>query len=140
MKDATHTTTNIRLLRLRERILRTRIPFRATLTYLSNETRVMEKIDAAKNVSVAGARYRQTASPKNHLNGSCSFKMAIGKLNNSTQRSAIARLKRYWLVDPSTWGFRMIVKQTKALPMIPKMPRVIWNPILKMVSPNGSSR
>jgi len=93
--------------------------------YLSKAIRVIVNMAAPKKVSVAGTTYRQNALPKDHLNGSCSFRMPMGKLKIRIPISAIAKLKRYWLVGPSTFGFRMIIKQTIAFPMIPKKPMAI---------------
>jgi len=106
--------------------------------YLSNAIKVMVNMAAPKKVSVAGATYRQNALPKNHLQGSCSFRMPIGKLKIRIPMSAIAKLKRYWLVGSRIFGFRMIIKQTIAFPMIPKTPMAIWKPILKIVTADGS--
>lgn len=137
-KAEAHTPIRIKHLFLYDSLLRARAVFRAMFTYLSNPIKPIEKIAAPKNVSVVGIMYRQKARPSDHLNGSSSFKMAIGKLKISVQRSAIARLKRYWLAGPSTLGFWIITTQTVTFPITPKKPRAIWKPIRKMATPNGS--
>jgi len=108
--------------------------------YLSKAIKVMVNMAAPKKVSVAGATYRQNALPNNHLKGFCSFRMPIGKLKIRIPMSAIAKLKRNWLVGPSTFGFRIINKQTVAFPRIPKKPMTICKPILKIITANGSLR
>lgn len=108
--------------------------------YLSKAIKVMVNMAAPKKVSVTGATYRQAVLPSGHPKGSSSFRMPMGKLKIKIPMSAIARLKRYWLVGPSTFGFRMIIKQTITFPMTPKMPMAICKPILKIMTGNGSVR
>ena len=138
--DAVHTMVRTSRLWLWDSARRARSTVRAMFKYLSKAIKVMVNMAAPKKVSVAGATYRQNTLPKDHLKGSCSFKMPIGKLKIRTPMSEIAKLKRYWLVGPSTFGFRMIIIQTIAFPMIPKKPMAIWKPILKIVTANGSLR